>query len=128
MPKYVDTIQVQIGGRDIDDVINKITVRSTRATKAVVTLSRSKRARGFKRGAVLYELTAQVEDVDDSNPAYPDWHALQEAGEEFTIVIKKNTGKPITFKGVTVTDVDDDATDGDSGGTVKMLALERLKS
>lgn len=121
--EYVDSITLEIDGTKLDDVIVELSEKNERSVKAVNTLSRRRRAKGFKRGNNMYSLDLKVEPVDDDR--VPSWHKLKEAGTLFSIRRTKNTGAVTTWSNCTVSSVSETESDGDSSMSVSVQALNR---
>lgn len=126
MADYVDRIILRVGGVDLDDVIVEFTESRKRKTSAVNTMSKTRTAKGFKRGNLMYSGTMKVEEIDD--PRVPDWDALQESGAQIEVIKIPSVGKTITFGGFVVgEDISDTYTDGDSNRTISWQALRRKR-
>jgi hypothetical protein len=126
MANYVETIILQINGVDVDDVIVELTEDTDVPTKAVNTMNRARRPKGFKQGNLTFGLSLTVEESD--NPKMPQWRAMLAQRTPFNIVKKPNVGKNVTWSGCRVTKVSGKNSDGDSGSTVSVMALDRKES
>jgi len=122
-PQFVERSVVQVNGVDLDDLINSISETSTRATKPVMTMNKSRVAKGFKQGNNLYTLDLDAERIVDAR--VPDWHALKDAGTIIKITIRPNVGRPVTYSGCKIVEVSDSTSDGDSTRKLKVMARTR---
>ena len=125
MPTYVDSIILRVVGVDLDDVIVKVDEEISRSVKAVNTLNRKRRARGFKRANVIIKLTLEVEQIDDERA--PNWHQMLVDGTEFDVIKKPNAGKTVYYTGCTVESISDSNQDGDSSRKISLAVLDRTE-
>ena len=122
-PQFVERSTVQVNGVDLDDLINSVSEKSTRPTKAVNTMNKARVAKGFKQGNNQYSLEIDAEPIVD--PRVPNWHAIKDSGTIIKISIRPNVGKPRTYNGCKVTDVTETSSDGDSSVKLSIMARTR---
>lgn len=120
---YIERAVLQVNGVDLDDVINDISEKSTRPTKPVNTMNKSRVARGFKQGNNQFSLTVNAERIVDAR--VPDWHTLKNNGTVIKITVRYNVGPSVSYGGCKITDVADDTSDGDSKRTISIVARTR---
>ncbi len=121
--QFVERSVVQVNGVDLDDLINSITEKSTRPTKAVNTMNKARVAKGFKQGNNQYTLDLDAERIVDAR--VPDWHQLKDDGTIIKITIRPSVGKPVTYSGCKIVDVADATSDGDSSRKISVMARTR---
>lgn len=120
---YCDTIALEIDGKVIDDQIIELTETDEVPTKAVNTMNRRRRASGYKSGNRTFSLSLKVEVA--SGPDAVDWHGLVSGRKEFTIRRTKSNEEVTTWSRCRATKVDESQSDGDSTGSVSVVALDR---
>ncbi len=123
MADYIERAVLRVNGVDLDDVINSVQEKSSRTTKPVNTMNRSRTVRGHKQGNNMYSLEIDAERIVDSR--VPDWHALKDSGTRFNVIVEPNVGPAVTYGGVLITDVSDGTSDGDSTRKISAVAKTR---
>lgn len=123
MAEYVERVVLRVNGVDLDDVINSVSEKSTRPTRAVNTMNRRRTVRGFKQGNNQYSLDIDAERIVDQR--VPDWHALKDSGTRISVIVENNLGIAVTYGGVVITDVTDTTSDGESSRRISAMAKTR---
>ncbi len=123
MADYVERVVLRVNGVDLDDVINSVSEKSSRPTKAVNTMNKGRTVRGFKQGNNVYSMDIDAERIVDSR--VPDWHALKDAGTRIAVSIVPNIGAAVTYGGGVITEVHDNTSDGESGRKISVMFKTR---
>jgi hypothetical protein len=124
MPEYVEYVRLRLKGKDLDDVVNSITVTSSTPTKVVSTMNKKREGRGYKQANVTHTLELDTERIFD--PTLPDWEQIHDQRIRFGLVETPSVGKPTSYLNCVVTNIVRGASDGDSSLRVSVTALRKI--
>ena len=111
---------VEVDGQEID--LTKLDVKTVTGRKAVKTINRKGRVKGFAKGITEYTLSITV--VVPLNAAEPDWDNVEDA----KITVEEENGKRISYTGCFTTDVGTSYTvDSEEDRDLLMVALDKVE-
>jgi hypothetical protein len=121
---YCEKAYVTIKGQTIE--CSSVKEKGSRKTEAVPTMNPESRAKGYKRGCVLYDIDLGIPMPKGDQEI--DLYEVMENGEEFEIVIEHDGGATHSYMDGTIADLAIDSEDAkETTYAAACKALDRVK-
>ena len=97
--EYVGSVTLYVGAAEVE--ITKIDVKNSTGRKAVKTMNRTRRTKGFTRGVGQYDITATAVMPTDGSAI--DWDGIEDA--KISLVPDVDGARPTSYLGFCVMEV-----------------------